>query len=324
MKRREIGVLVAFAVLTVPTGLAAQRLQSARFGILHDSVRNPAFFNAMFQRLGELGWVEGRDLKVEFLTLDPELKQSAEKVRELARLKCDVILATNTPAAMAVKANAPTTPLVFIIGGDPVDLGLVSSLSRPGGNATGYLQESHEIILKQLSLLRELAPTCRRIAVMFEAGNPSMMKGVQRLQAAAGNAGLVVESIPLHHWKDVNAAHLKLRREPVDGLIVMYDRITSESAWNIAVFVEQLRLPAVYGSRFFVENGAVVSYGIDWPALLVRSAEYVARILGGTRPADLPVLLPSHFELVVNLHKARRVGQTIPESVLLQATEVIQ
>jgi putative ABC transport system substrate-binding protein len=323
MRRRHIAVLAAALVLTVPTRLAAQRLQSARVGVLHDDVRS-APFDTMFKRLGDLGWVEGRNLKVEFLTLDPELKQLTAKVKELVRLKCDVILATGTPAAMAVKANAPATPMVFIIGGDPVSLGLVASLSKPGGNATGYMQGSYEIILKQFSLLRDLAPTAKRIAVMFEAGNPSMMQGVQALQAAAGGLGIAVVPIALRDWKDVDAAYLKLTGESVGGLLVMLDRVTANNVGYIVRTANRLRLPAVYGSRYFSDFGAAVSYGIDWNALVVLGADYVARILGGAKPADLPVQQVSQFELIVNLLAARSQGLSVPQSVLLQATEVIR
>jgi len=298
----------------------------ARVGVLSDGGRD-ATFNDMFKRLGDLGWVEGRNLKVEFftLTLDSELKQSAAMVKELVRLKCDVILANGTPAAIAVKANAPATmPIVFIIGGDPVALGLVASLSKPGGNATGYIQRSQEIILKQLSLLRELVPTAKRIAVMFEADNLSMMQGVQALQTAGGGVGIAIERLRLRDWKDVDAAYLKLKGEPVDGMIVMSDRITSSNVANITNLASRLRLPAIYGSRYFSDFGAVVSYGIDRTALIVSSADYVARILRGAKPADLPVQQVAQFELIVNLAAARSQGLSIPQSVLLQATEVIR
>jgi len=316
MMRRRQAVLLTAAVLAVPARLAAQRTRTARLGVLYAGGRDQVF-DAMFKRLGDLGWVEGRNLEIEFLTLDGELKESAALVRKLVRLKCDVVFAHSTPAAMAVKSHAPKMPMVFSIGGDPVELGLVASLARPGGKATGYLQGSHEIVLKQLSLLRELAPTAKRIAVMLEAGNPSMTQGLRTLQAAAAAAGVTVEAMPLRDWRDLDAAHLRWRREPVDGLIVMYDRITSGLAVSIAGLAYQLRLPVVYGNRRFVDAGGVVSYGIDWPALILRSADYLARILDGATPADLPVLQPSQFELGVKLSAARAQGLVIPQSVLL-------
>jgi putative ABC transport system substrate-binding protein len=322
MKRREIAVLGA-TVMALPIRLAAQHTRKARLGILHDSPRD-GVIEAMIKRLGQLGWVEGNNLVIEFRILDYELKQSAAIVKELVGLKCDVIQTYGTPAALAVKANSPGMPTVFVIGGDPIGLGLVSSLSRPGGNATGYVQLSHQIILKQFSLLRDLTPTAKRIAVLFEAGNPSMMQGVQTLKTAASAVGIAVEPIPLRDYKDVEAAYLKLHGGLVEGLLVMFDRITARYAPRIVGLAYQLRLPAVYGSRHFSEAGTAVSYGIDWPALVVLSADYVARILGGTKPEDLPVQQVAQFGLIVNLAAARMQGLSIPQSVLLQATEVIQ
>lgn len=311
--------------MVVAPPLRAQRKQTARLGVLHDSGRGDPTFEAMFKRLGEFGWVEGRNLNIELRALSTELKWAAAAVKELVALKCDVILANGTPAATAVKAHAPSMPMVFIIGGDPVGLGLVASLARPGGHATGYMQGSQEIILKQLSLLRELAPAARHVAVIFEARNPSMMQGVRTVQAAAAGAGIAVSPMPLRDWKDVEVANQTLLREPVDGLIVMFDRITANLGWNIVQMADQMRLPAVYGSRHFIYNaGAVVSYSSDWPAPVRQSADYVARILGGEKPANLPVQQPTRFELVVNMHKARKLGMKIPQSVLLQATEVIE
>lgn len=321
MKRRLV-MLGAAMLFSAP--LRAQRARVARLGVLHDSGRDPTF-EAMFKRLGEFGWVEGRNLNIEFRALSTELKWAASAVKELVAVKCDVTLANGTPAAMAVKAHAPSMPMVFIIGGDPVGLGLVASLARSGGHATGYMQSSQEIILKQLSLLRELAPAARRIAVMFEAENPSMMQGVRAVQATAAGVGIAASPMPLRDWKDADVAGLTLLREPVDGLIVMFDRITAGLGWNIVQMADRMRLPVVYGSSYFIYNGgATVSYGADWPALVRQSADYVARVLDGEKPANLPVQQPTRFELVVNMYKARTLEMKIPQSVLLQATEVIE
>jgi putative ABC transport system substrate-binding protein len=156
MKRREVAVLAGVTVMALPIRLAAQRTRTARLGILHDGPRD-AVIDAMIKKLGQLGWVEGRNLVIEFRTLDYELKQSAAMVKELVQLKCDVIQTYGTPAALAVKSNAPATPMLFVIGGDPVGLGLVSSLSRPGGNATGYmLPPRARMVVVSLDLVSEV------------------------------------------------------------------------------------------------------------------------------------------------------------------------
>jgi putative ABC transport system substrate-binding protein len=324
MKRREIAVLAAAAVLVLPIRLLAQSIGTARLGILHTGGRGDPAVGAMVQRLGELSWVEGRNLGIEFRTLDTELKDSEAMAKELARLKCDVILAYGTAAALAVKAHAPATPMVFIIDDDPVGLGLVASLPRPGGMATGYLLLSEQVMLRQFLLLRDLAPAAHRVAVMFEADNPSRMQGLRNLQAAASVAGVALEPMPMRDWKDVEAARKRWKREPVEALMVLNDRVTGANAWNIVPLAHEFRLPAIYGSRYFVNEGAEVSYGVDEFALLMLNADYIARILGGVKPASLPIQQATQFELVVNLVSAGFQGLSIPESVLLQATEVIR
>ena len=173
-------------------------------------------------------------------------------------------------------------------------------------------------------MLREIAPSAKRIAVMFEAGNPSMRQSARTLQAAAARAGIEVEAMLLRDWRDVEAAALETGERAgqwADRDVRPHD---IQSGFDIVALAERFNLPAIFGSRYFVESGALVSYGINWDTYIAGSADYLARILGGEKPADLPVQQASQFELVVNLHKARRVGRTIPQSVLLQATEVFQ
>ena len=215
-------------------------------------------------------------------------------------------------------------PMVFAVGGDPVALGLVASLARPGGNATGWTHASHEHHSKLLALLTEVVPRGRRFAVMFEAGNPSMRQGFDAMRSQAEAAGLTLRAFPLRDGRDIDAADLALAREPADGLVVFFDRVTSTNSAAIVGLARRRRLPAAYGGRHFVDGGGLMSYGIDWPAQLARTADYVARILDGARPADLPVERPTRFDLVINLHAARVQGISLPQSLLLQATEVIR
>jgi putative ABC transport system substrate-binding protein len=245
-------------------------------------------------------------------------------VRAVVRAKCDLIFTHHTPIALAVKAMAPSTPMVFGIGGDPVALGLVASLARPGGNATGWTNASPESGVKLMALLRELVPQAQVFGVMFEAGNASMLQGLGLMKANSLGVGLSLREFPLRDWQDVDAAYTTLLREPVDGLIVLLDRVTSANRVNIVAVASRHRVPAVYGSRYFVYDGGLLSYGVNSPAQYRRGAEYIARILDGAKPAELPVQRPTEFELLVNLHRARVMGISVPQSVLLQATEVIR
>jgi putative tryptophan/tyrosine transport system substrate-binding protein len=176
-----------------------------------------------------------------------------------------------------------------------------------------------------LGLLKEVVPAARRVAVMLEAANPTMSHIFDATLAAARHAGVVLRAFELRDWKDVDTAHLDLLREPTDGLIVLPDRVTSALAWDITRLAAQLRLPAVYPSTHFVVNaGGLMSYGIDWMVQSTRMADFVARILNGEKPAAIPVEQPTRFELVVSMNVARHQGLHIPQSILLQATEVIR
>ena len=323
MRRWSLCMLVALTLAGAVAPLLAQSTL-ARLGVMADVSRgSPAHANLM-RGLAERGWVEGHNLVVEYVQLNEDAKQSEQVARRLAQLKCDVILTQGTAATLAAQSGAPQTPRVFALAIDPIALGIVATLQRPGGNATGFAAPSNELAVRQLSLLRELAPAAQHIALMFQAGNDSLLLTAQSIEVAAGPLGVVVRRFPLRDGYDVDAAHLALTRQPVGGLLVLFDRVTYGHRGDIVAMANRLRLPTVYGSRYFAEQGGFVSFGIDWPALMVGTADHVARILGGARPADLPVQQPMRFELVINRRSARTLGVTIPDALLLQATEVIE
>lgn len=322
MKRRSLLAGSAAAVLAAPVPLRAQSRR--RIGVLSDTARGDPAVEAMFDRLAELGWAEARNLSVEYLMIEPDRSHTAEQVRSLVKFECDLILTRGTPAALAVKAGVPATPMVFIVSGDPVAFGLVASLARPGGNATGLTLYSYQTGIKQYSLLKELVPQARRVAVMYEAGNLGIKPGYEALRKHPAAAGIQWRAFALREWRDVDAANLALLSDPVDGLLVFLDSTSAANAWNIVGLANRHRLPAVYGSRTFIDAGGLLSYGIDYPKLFIRTADYAARILNGAKPAELPVEQPTQFELVINLHVARSQGIRVPQAVLVQATEVIQ
>jgi putative ABC transport system substrate-binding protein len=185
-------------------------------------------------------------------------------------------------------------------------------------------QYSYQTALKLYSLLKELAPHVRKVALMYEAGNSSLQLGVDALRKHPAAAGVQWRVFGMRDWRDVDAANLALMRQPADGLIVLHDQVTSAYGPGIVGLAAVRGLPAVYGSRYRVEDGGLLSYGIDWPKHFIRTADYMARILDGAKPGDLPVEQPTQFELVVNLGMARIQGISVPQSVLLQATEVIR
>jgi putative ABC transport system substrate-binding protein len=323
MKRRPLCALAALPFVAAVSPVRAQPAR-ARLCVMADVIRSSPAHVGLMRGLAERGWDEARNLDVESVQPHQDANQSEALARRLAQRGCNVMLTQGLRATLAAQAGAAQTPRVFVIVSDPVALGLVATLQRPGGNATGHVTPPHEMAVKQLSLLRELAPAARRIALVFDAGSASMLLTAQGVEAAAGPLGLVVRRFALQGWQDVEAMPSALPREPVDGLLVPLDSLTYEYRAEIVQMANRLRLPAVYGSRFFIEHGGLVSFGIDWPAMMVGSADYVARILGGAKPADLPVQQSTRFELIVNRQRARTLGMTIPQSVLLQATEVIE
>jgi putative ABC transport system substrate-binding protein len=324
VKRRELCLGAATSALGIADVAYAQRKRTARLGVLTDIARGDPVLDGMFTRLAELGWSEMRNLAIEYHVIGTDAAANTAMVRAVVHAKCDLIFTHHTPIALAVKAMAPSTPMVFGIGGDPVALGLVASLGRPGGNATGWTSASPESAVKLMALLRELVPQAQVFAVMFEADHASSLQGLELMKAGFASVGFTLRAFPLRDWKDVDAAELTLMREPVDGLAVLFDHVTSANRVNIVAVASRRRLPAVYGSRYFVDDGGLLSYGINWPAQIRRAAEYIARILHGAKPADLPVERPTEFELLVNLHTARVMGSSVPQSVLLPATEEIR
>jgi putative ABC transport system substrate-binding protein len=323
VKRRPLCALLALPFATAVSPARAQPAR-ARLCIMADVWRGSVGHAGLMRGLAERGWDDGRNLDVEYVQPYEDAKQSEQLARRLAQRGCNVMLTQGLLATLAAQAGAAQTPRVFIIGSDPVALGLVATLQRPGGNATGHISPPHEIAVKQLSLLRELAPAARRIALVFGAGSASTLLSVQGVEAAAKPLGLNVRRFALQGWQDMEAMPSVLSREPADGMLVLIDRKTYEHRAEIVEMANRLHLPAVYGSRFFIEHGGLVSFGIDWPAMMVGSADYVARILGGAKPTELPVQQSTHFDLIVNRRSARLLGVTLPQSVLLQATELIE
>lgn len=267
MRRRRLCAW-GVAASALPLPLIAQRRRKARLGVLTDMAWQDATLQRMFTRLAELGWSEFRNLAIDYHRIDTSGNAAslAATVRELVKAKCDLILTNSTPAALALKVTAPSTPMVFGIGGDPVALGLVVSLARPGGNATGWTVNSPEAGLKLISLLRELVPQLKAPAAMFEAGNVSMLQAFELMKAHAKGAGLTLRAFPLQDYKDVDAAEQAFMREPVDGLVVLNDVVTSAQREHIVALARRRRLPAAYGLRYSVDAGGLISYGVNWPA----------------------------------------------------------
>ena len=326
MKRREFIEAVASSMATIawPFAIPAQEIgKQATIGFVGaDAAGWRPWTDAFVARLGELGWIEGRTVAIEYRWMEGRPERVAEIAAEFVGRKVDVIV-SNGPSVAILKQATATIPIVFAIAKDPVGGGLVTSLARPGGNVTGLSVEEIDTASKRLELLREVVSRLRRVAVMVDAGYPSAVLELGELQGAARALGLEVVPLEIRRAEDIAPAFETLRAK-ADALYVVQDALTVANHARIITLALGARLPTFFGARNFVQAGALVSYGPSYPALFQRAAEIVDKILRGTKPGDIPIEQPTKFELVINLTTAKALGITIPETLLARADEVIE
>ena len=280
---------------------------------------------AFRQRLRELGYVEGKNIIIEYRFSDGKRERLADLAAELVRLKVDVIVASSPPAVSAARKASPTIPIVFGVASDPVGTGLVSSLARPGGNITGLSSMAPDLDGKRLELLKEAFPKVARVAFLWEPGDGT--RGNQDLtdmEAAAKALGLKLLSLPLRSLDDFASAFARAKKERAQALITFARPLINTQQRQVLDFAATNRLPAMYPASEFVEAGGLMSYGPDYTDLFRRAADFVDKILKGTKPADMPVEQPTKFEFLVNLKTAKQIGLTIPQKVLARADKVIK
>ena len=326
MKRK----LIFLALGTLLFGLcfwakAQDQKKIPRIGILaggsasSDSPRVQAFLRG----LRELGWVEGRNLMIEYRYADGQLDRLNKLAAELVTNRVDVIVAQAPAAVRAAKRESNATPIVMAHGGDPVAQGFVASLARPGGNVTGISNFSAELSGKRLELLKEAFPKTSRVAVIWNPDAPGPVLGFKELEIAAKVVDVPLESLPVRGPKDFERA-FRAARDRAGGLLVIQDVVTVTHLKQIVKLATAHRLPAIYMEREWAEAGGLMSYGVNQNDLHRRAATYVDRILKGAKPADLPVEQPTKFELIINLKTAKEIGLTIPPNVLARADKVIR
>jgi putative ABC transport system substrate-binding protein len=328
MKRRDfITLLIGGAAAAWPVEASGQQRgkrpivgffgQSTPMG---ESERAAAFA----RRLHELGWIEGHTIVIEYRWAEGRSEHLAEIAAEFARLKVDVIVTGGTPAVMAAKQAMPAVPIVFAAVGDPVGMGLVTNLARPGGNVTGFSVLSVDLAGKRLDLLREAISSLGRLAIMGNVGNPIIVSELGELQAGARMLGLQVDTLEIRRPQDFAPA-LETIKGRANALYVCQDLLTQGSnRLRINTLALGARLPVMHASRELIEAAGLMSYGPNFPDLYRRAGDYVDKILRGANPGDLPVEQPTKFDLVVNLITAQALGLTIPPSLLARADEVIE
>jgi putative ABC transport system substrate-binding protein len=278
---------------------------------------------AFVQRLRELAWVDGRNVAIEYRWAEGRPERVSEIAAEFVRIRVDVIVTVGTPPTLAAKQATAIIPIVFASASDPVGTGLVESLARPGGNVTGLSSQQVDIAGKRLELLREVVPNLRRLAILANVGNPSVVLDMGEAQAAARKLGLEVTTSEIRRAEDIAPAFDALKAR-ADALYICTDPLVNTHRIRINTLALAARLPTIHSLREYVEAGGLMSYGPNVPDLLRRAANYVDKILRGAKPSDIPVEQPTKFDLVINLTTAKALGFTIPESFLLRADEVIE
>jgi putative ABC transport system substrate-binding protein len=279
---------------------------------------------ALFDGLRQLGWVDGESLTVDFRYADFRDERLPGLAAEIVGQAPDVIVATTTTAALAVRDVTRTVPIVVPTMLDPIGSGLVESLAHPGGNVTGLSFVGPVLSGKRLELLKEAIPTVSEVAVLWNAGNPGSMRDFQGTQTAAAELSVRIRSVPLHNRDDFDGAFATLAGQRPDALLVLPENLTGIYGRLIVDFAASHRLPEMYGQRINVTDGGLMAYGPDAVDLYRRAASQVDKLFRGARAADLPVEQPTKFDFIVNLKRAQSLGLTLPQSVLRQATEVIQ
>jgi putative ABC transport system substrate-binding protein len=318
-------VIAAVVLFFAPLESNAQQAAAvSRVGVLLHDGAPPGFLDAFRNGLRELGYLEGKNIELDLRNAESRNDQLAALANELVRRRVDVILALNTPAAMAAKKATPTIPIVIARVTDPVRSGLVSSLARPGGNVTGLSLNNSELAVKGLQLLREALPRITRVGVLSNAVNPAHTPQVTALEAAGDRMGMKVHSAPLRSPRDVSSAFEAFARVGVDAVFVLDDTAITRQRDEILKAATAHSLPVVARYKDFADAGALIAYGPNLPAIYRRSAHYVDKLLRGARPSELPLEEPSVFDLVVNLRIAKALGLSISQSVLARADHVIQ
>ena len=329
MIQLKLALLITLVVAGLFSAIAAGAQHKVpRIGYLAADLKaNPHFPEAFRQGLRDLGYVEGQNILIEYRSAEGHLDRLGALAGELVRLHVDVLVSEGTPPSVAAKNTTKTIPIVFVPSADPVGSGLVTSLSRPGGNVTGLSFLGPETVAKCLQLLKEAVPGITRAAVLSHPGNPSEATRkiiLRETEVAARALAVGLQFLEANGPDDFERAFSEMRRGRAEGLTVLTSIMFFSERRRLVDLAAKNRLPTVYPWREPVDAGGLLAYGPNLPDLLRRAAGYVDRILKGVKPADMPVEHPTKFELVVNLKAAKGLGLTIPPSLLARADEIIE
>jgi ABC-type uncharacterized transport system substrate-binding protein len=326
MRRREFITLLGGAAVAWPLAARAEqpakvpRIGFLRFGL---ASANAERVEALRTGLRDLGYVEGKNIVIEFRWTE-RIDQLPELAAELARMNVDAIFAMSSTEVEPTRQATQTIPIVFAVHADPVGLGHVASLARPGGNITGLTIILTDLVAKQLEILKEAVPQATRIGVLFSRTAPSHRPALQAVETAGARLGVQLVMVPVRTGEDFEGAFSTMSREQVGSFLVVSAPLTISHRARLAELALEHRLPGMVGSKENVESGGLMNYGADFNDMFRRVATYIDKILKGAKPADLPVEQASKYELVINLKTAKAIGLTISEAFLLRADKVIE
>jgi putative ABC transport system substrate-binding protein len=331
MRRREFITLVGSAAAAWPLAARAQQGERVRrVGVLMALAETDpearAQLAGLTQGLAELGWIDGRTVQMTIRWADGSIDRAQMYAKELLDLQPDVIFADSTPEANALHRETRTVPIVFVLVSDPIGEGFVAGLPSPGGNMTGFIPHEPALTGKWLELLAQIAPGLRRVAIMFNPESAPYVESdyLPQFEAAARSFKVAAVTAPVRSDAEIETAITSLGSEPGGGLIVMPGVYMNVRRMTIISLAERHHVPGVYSSSDYARDGGLLSYGADLTDMFRRAAPYVDRILRGAKPAELPVQLPTKFEMAVNLKTAKALGLTVPPSIMLRADEVIE
>jgi putative tryptophan/tyrosine transport system substrate-binding protein len=307
---------------------AQQTDQVRRVGVLMNVApehpEGQPFVAAFRQALQRLGWIEGRNIRIDIRWGENDVERDRRYAADLVALTPDVVLAAGTLSVTALQRVSRTLPIVFVDVSDPVGAGLVERMDRPGGSTTGFMIFEYSLSAKWIELLKQVAPNVRRAAVIRNAANPAGIAQFGAIRTTASSLGVDVSPIDIRDAGDIEHAIAELARSPNAGLIVTSSAAVSAHIDQIITLAGRYKLPAVYSDRFVAVSGGLISYGPERIDQFRHAADYIDRILKGEKPADLPVQAPTKFELVINLKTAKAIGLSVPASLLASADEVIE
>jgi putative ABC transport system substrate-binding protein len=320
MQRREF-VIVLGAASVLPFATLAQ--QHFRIGLL-DTGLGDSFAIPFTRKLADLGYVDGKNVVIERRSAEGNQSRLKDLAEDLVRGKVDVIVTAGTPAGFAAKKATSTIPIVLGANSDPVGVGLVASLARPGGNATGNSLMAPDLSAKRLDILHTLHPRLTRFAILWDSSNPGMVARVRETKLAADQSNILLHTVGPTNLSELDVAFADLLAAQPDALLVTAEPFTREHLARILAFANNNKIPAMFEDSSFVTAGGLMSYGPDYEDVFQKAAIFVDKILKGAKPGDLPIEQPTKFELVINLKTARALGLEIPPTLLALADRVVQ